>query len=367
MKCERARELLSDLYEGNIDFVLTDTVRSHIDSCPSCKHEYVRLKNMWAALSEMPDIDPPSDFRHNVILKLAQAQNEKKNSKRSLLNLNWSFIPSQLRLSKGLAMACAGVALTVLLLSVPKDTYRYAAGIFKPEIAPIDMPSRDTSVNNSPQTSVYDMAAIDKEKWVSRKLIRNALWTSVSSAQNGQNATLYTIELSKNANALVNSSSINTIKTNVYIAPYNEFNTDVIKSGMPSWKGLVTDDSSVKIPVVVDQSADTVNLLIIWTAKDMEYGQFVFLPSKNAVQSELLGQKPFNAGNSLYSELQSIARDFAVPVVVNSGLQVNITPSDTGAGTLNKELRNLLNPVNLDWLSVDNTVYVDKEYDANSE
>ena len=368
MKCERARELLSDLYEGNTDYALTDTIRSHIDSCASCKHEYNRLRSTWAALNMMPDIDPPADFRHNVMMKLAQAQSDKSNARAGLLNLNWNGFIGQLRMSKGIAAFCVSVIVTALIIVVPKDTYRYAAGIFRPDITSIDMPGRDTSINAGSHTSVYDMAAIDKEKWISRKLIRNAVWTTISSAQNGQNATLYTIELSKNAGALINSDSVNSIRTNVYIAPSNEFNIDVIKSNMPSWRGLITDDSFVTIPVVVDQTSDTVNLLVTWTVKNLEYGQFIFLPSKNVVQSELLGQgQSVDAGSSLYSELQSTARDFGLPVVVNSNLHVDITPSATGAGTLSKELRNLLSPAYLDWLIVDNAVYVDKEYIRNTE
>ncbi|WP_319586085.1 zf-HC2 domain-containing protein [uncultured Desulfobulbus sp.] len=368
MKCERAKELLSDLYEGNIDYALTDTVRSHIDSCAACKHEYNRLKSMWAALNTMPDIDPPADFRHNVILKLAQAQNDKQNAKRSLYSLKWSDFVGQLRASRKVAAVCAGVILTALLVSVPKDTYRYAAGIFRPDFAPVTMPSRDTSVNDAAQTSVYDMSAIDKEKWMSRKLIRNAVWTSISGTQNGQNATLYKIELTKNNNALVNSSSIESIRVSVYIAPNNEYNIDTIKSDMPSWTGLITNDSSVTIPVIVDQSSDTVNLLITWTTNSNEYGQFVFLPSKNVTQSDLLNQgQLIETDNNLYAELRSIAKDFGLPVVVNSNLHVDITPSAAGAGTLNKELRNLLSPVSLDWLSADNVVYVDKEYTVNNE
>jgi hypothetical protein len=323
---------------------------------------------MWAALNIMPDIDPPADFRHNVILKLAQAQSDKQNAKRSLYDLKWSDIVSQLRASRKVAAVCAGVILTALLISVPKDTYRYAAGIFRPDFTPVTMPSRDSSVNDASPSSVYDMSAIDKEKWMSRKLIRNAVWTSVSSTQNSQNTTLYKIELAKNNNALVNSSSIGAIKINVYIAPTNEYNIDTIKSDMPSWRGLITDDSSITIPVIVDQSTDTVNLLITWTTNDNEYGQFVFLPSKNIAQSDLLKQgELIDTNSSLYSELRLIAKDFGIPVVVNSNLHIDVTPSATGAGTLNKELRNLLSPVNLDWLSADNTVYVDKVYTVNNE
>lgn len=368
MKCERARELLSDLYEGNTDYVLTDTIRNHLDSCASCKHEYNRLMNMWAALNAMPEIEPPADLRHNIILKLAQAQSEKKSAGRNIFNTNWNVFVSKLHISKGVAALCASIIVTAIIIIIPRETYQYAAGIFKPDITSINMPSRDTSTGNGLRNPVYDMSAIDKEKWVSRKLIRNAIWTTIGSAQNGQNATLYTIELTKNANALINSNSIDSIKTNVYIAPSNEFNTDAIKSTMPSWRGLITDRSSVTIPVVVDQASDTMNLLVTWTANNLEYGQFIFLPSKNVVQSELLGQGQLSeAGNSLYSELQSIARDFGLPVVVNSNLQVDVTPSIIGAGTLNKELKTLLSPVGLDWLNVDNTVYVDKEYAANTE
>ncbi|MHB1458298.1 MAG: anti-sigma factor family protein [Armatimonadota bacterium] len=362
MKCERARELLSDLYDGNIDYALTDTVRSHIDSCPSCRHEYNRLISMWTALNSMPEVEPPADFRHNVILKLAQAQNDKKTTSQSQLGLNWSYFISKLRMSKGVAALCASVILTALIIAVPKDTYRYAAGIFRPDIVPVEMPSRDTSVNANSQPSVYDMGAIDKEKWMSRKMIRNSVWTTISSAQNGQEATLYTIELSRNANALVNNSSIDSIRTNVYIAPSNEFNTDVIKNNMPSWRGLITNTSTVKVPVVVDQASETVNLFVTWIANGMEYGQFIFLPSKNVAQPELLGQgQSIDADYNLYTELESIARDFGIPVVVSSNLHIEVTPSLTGAGTLNKELKILLSPLNLDWLYVDNTVYVDKQ------
>lgn len=363
MKCERARELFSDYHEGSMDYALTETIRSHMDKCASCKHEFARMESIWALLNAMPEVDPPADFRQNVLFQLAQLQNESIRARRSLFGQGLGGLLEQLRAPRGIATACAGVALAAILLLAPVSPDRYTAGIFKPDVASINLPGDRDSLDKSAKSSIYDMAAVDKEKWISRKLVRNAVWATISSKSNGSDAMLYSIDIARNPNALVNSEAVKSARVHVYLVPAGQYNTDVVRNSQPDWRGLITETSSMLVPVVVDPGEGTLDLLVVWKSRDHEYAQFIFLPPKTSAQDSVSGQsQPAGGYEDLYSGLQSAARDFGVPVIANANLHVNVSSTGLGARTLERELKNMLRPAGIDWLCADGAVYVDKEY-----
>ncbi|MHB1000377.1 MAG: zf-HC2 domain-containing protein [Armatimonadota bacterium] len=370
MRCERAKELFSDYTEGNIDYALTDTVRCHIDKCPSCKYEYSRFRSAYTALNMLPDIEPPIDFRHDVILKLARMQQEKQSIKQGIFDLSWSQLFGRSISARGIAVACTAIILAVIMLNMPDNAYRYAAGIFNPEVSIVSIPQRNESPNNS-QSAITSLTSEMKDRWVARKLIRNSVWTTVKSTQNGPDITLYTVDLSLNRSAFVNDESVNSINVKVFSIPSGQFDLDAVKNTDPFWKGAISDDSPISVPVTVYQSsgdAGSVNLLIAWKVLNHEFGQVVFLPSRIAASNDVLGLNQDMASKpNLYTALQSVSRDFCVPVIANANLHVNPAVMTMGAGNLNSELKGLLKPIDLDWLCADGAVYIDRQYKIDTE
>lgn len=71
-----------------------------------------------------------------------------------------------------------------------------------------------------------------------------------------------------------------------------------------------------------------------------------------------------SGGDDLYSTLQTIAKDYGVPVIANAYLDKKPSVVSFGKASLEEALIQTLKPVGLDWLVADRAVHVDRQYDV---
>ena len=370
MNCERARELFSDYLEGGVDHAVAALVRGHLDQCPACAREVDALKRTWGMLDMLPQLEPPVDFRHTLVMRCAKLQHEQSKSKQAGFLLNWDAFVRRLAPARAVAIACMGAILAVLLLWVPPSTYEHVASVFTPSatvINPVEQPRPANAIEASP----LSMEAERKQEWQSRKLGRNTVWISVSLKETGEGTTIYRVVLSVNEAALLPDENSQRIGASVYVLPAKQFSLEEVKLMEPEWEGNILVDSPVRVPVMlVDQSQDasSVKLLVTWRFRQREFADIILIPSRKSSRSDMFvlssGGGFGSGGGDLYSTLQTIAQDYGVPVIANATLDGNPSVVSFENASLEEALIQTLKPFKFDWLMADRTVYVDREYDV---
>jgi hypothetical protein len=124
MHCETAQEHFSDYISQELDRAMALSLENHLSSCERCREEVATLRRAWAALDEMPVVDPPMFFHENLMSRLAAQQGQVEEataSRRALWDWRALFRPRQL--------AFGAVALVILLAGAEVvQTQRAALG-----------------------------------------------------------------------------------------------------------------------------------------------------------------------------------------------------------------------------------------------
>lgn len=366
MKCEGARELFSEYLEGSLEQALSTVLRGHMDACSSCKEDYDAFRLAWGTLDSLPDIAPPVDFRHNIVMGIARAQHEQilASRQRSLSARVGAFVS---RLVPARAAAVAGVAIAVALVVLRVPDHVKVSG-----------PPLGTGMDYSVQFGQEDpptdteLAAGPKLEWQSRKLGRNSLWVSVNPKRSDDGRMLYRVMLSINGRAMFKNEVCNRIGAEVYLLPPGMYSKEEVASTNMVWHGNIINDSPVVVPVIIDRTqsqSGSVNLLVTWRFRGREFAQIVYLPSKfrgsyaKDMYSLSLNDPDYMSNHAdLYTGLQSIAEDYGVLVIANATVKDKSPVVAVGDGDLEWRLRSTLKPVGLDWAFADHAIYVDRKY-----
>ena len=364
MKCERAKELFSEYLEGSIDYALTTTVRAHIDQCNDCRSDLKAFRGAWDMIGALPEIAPPSDFRHDVVMRAARMQHEtRKVDKQGFLGVTWDYVFGRLLPARALAVACAGAILAMVLLNVPQSVFHGIVGTDRDAIVQKGrVPGTDEI-----QASPFDSGS--KEDWQSRTRIGNALWVSVTSTEFCEGNSYYELNMNINNKALVRDVT-NRIPAQVYVLPAGTYGLEPGQR-KPMWSGNVLGDSPVQltVPGISNSQGEPVpiTLLITYQLRKMHFSKVVFIPNKDSrPSSDALGLSSGLAvgERNLYAVLQAISQDYSRVIIANGSM--NRTPAvvDIGSDREDDTLRKVLKPIGLDWASIDKAVYVDRPFGA---
>ena len=373
MKCERAKELFSEYLEGGADHALTDTIRRHMGQCSSCAREFELFKQTRCMLEALPEAEPPMEFRHDVVMRVARMQHERERGTAGrILGFSWESLLGGLRPARAVAIACAFAAFAIVLLTVPDSAYDYFAGVFNPGVRIVQSVEPQQSANVVEASPLSKLESRRKHEWQARKLGRNTLWVALECEGNRDNTTLYRLMLSINPDALLPGDVTTRIGARIFLLPPNTFGDNVIESASAAWQGNILAESPVIVPVIVDQSSSrtgSVNLLVAWRFRGRDFAKIIFLPTQKQAFSARntfgfsIGDSGFSqAGTGLYPTLETVAQDYGVAVVANAYLPGNPSVLGLGEGDLDQALRKVLKPIGLDWLYADGAVYVDREY-----
>jgi len=376
MNCERAKELFSEVLEDSTASDVT-AVRGHVDECASCRREFDLFRQTWYMLGTLPEVEPPSGFRHDVVMRVARAEHERtRRAKHGAFGLGWDFLFGRLVPAHAIAIACAGAALAVILLKCPESAYEHFAGMFNPGVQ-IGESTATQRPANAIEASPLSMQSERKREWQLRKLGRNTVWVAIDPKDNGDGTTLYRLMLSINPDALLPDETTARIGARIFVLPPNQFDAaKTVESADPEWQGSILADSPVLVPVIVDQSqgrTGSVNLLIAWQFRHRDFAYTVFIPTQTSASSARdvfdfsVDRADFRpVGASLYSTLQSVARDYGVPIIANAYLTEKRPVVSFAEDSLDQALMQVLKPIGLDWLYADKAIYVDRKYDVKA-
>ena len=106
MKCKKARRLLSEYLDNDLDKATGKQVQQHLSDCDACRNEFLGLRTTKETVGQIEPLSAPEDFLFQVHKKILQ----ESGSKKILKILTWPF---RIRLPFQFATA---TALTVLLV-----------------------------------------------------------------------------------------------------------------------------------------------------------------------------------------------------------------------------------------------------------
>jgi len=367
MKCERARELMSEYLEGSIDYALTATVRAHIDKCDGCRSDIKAFQRTWDLLGTLPEVEPPSDFRHDVVMKAARMQHERRKAeKQGFLGLSWDYVFGRLLPARALVIACAGALLAAVLLNVPQ-------GIFE------EFANRDHGVITAGEgfrgAGPIEASPLSahKEEWQSRTPLSNALWVSVVSTEVSEGSSYNELILEINNKGLARDVT-NRIPAQVYVLPAGKYRLSPNDQRKPMWSGNVLGESPVQltVPAISNSHGDAapITLLVTYQFRKMNFSKIIFIPNKSARlrSSDAFG---FASGSGsclqtrnsdLYAVLQAISQDYGKTIIANGSLDRRPTVIDLSSDRIEETLRKVMKPMDLAWAHIDEAVYVDKPF-----
>ncbi len=361
MKCERARELFSEYVEGSIDYALTATVRSHIDQCDDCRSELMAFRRAWDVIGTLPEVEPPSSFRHDVVMRAARMQHEQRKSARPVfLSVIWDLLFRRLLPARAVAVAVAGALLAVIILNIGPGVVT----VFEGNGLKV---SRIHQINNAPADATQAYA---KTAWKSRNILSNALWVSLEFTDFGDGNSYCQLGLTINNDALARGTT-NRIPAQVYILPPNKFGVEAGGPQKPVWSGNVLGESPVHVAVPSISSSSgkptPVTLLITYQFRKMNFAKIVFIPTDNTCSASTDAIALYNGGatltgRDLYDSLQTVSQSRGLAIIANGSLHRRAGAVDLRSTSNEDVMRNMLEPIDLAWAFIDNAVYVDREF-----
>ncbi len=381
MKCGEAKELFSDYLEGCMDYSLMAAVREHIEECSDCGQSFDAFKQTWAALGTLPDVEPPYNLRHDIVMRIARAEHEKAmRAKQGTFGLTWSYMLARLVPARAIAIACAGVALAFALLKVPSTIENMRVGGSSQQIVAEQSTSgqtQTTSLAEASLLSAHENAM--REQWRNRKLHSNTLWITAPPIDISKDQILYQIMLSINTDALVREATAR-IAAEVYLIPDRSdrqviLDTENLQGAKLVWKGDVVYGQDCVLPWPVYRSAQRKGadkLLVTWTFRKRHFAQIIFIPTKKPSENvqgilDLSMDADFSrTGSNLYLILDRISQDYGVMIIANAQLKQTPPALDSGTQTLEDALRKTLLPVGLTWRWFDNAIHIDKDLENPS-
>ncbi len=373
MKCERVREIFSEYIQGELGNELTADVSLHVESCASCGAELKLLRQTWGMLDALPEVEPPVDFRHDVVMRIARLQHERSTktfaaTQQSIWDmLRIRFSPSMSRV----ALTCAAAVLASFVLKIPQNAYQYVSSALVPGFTVTQNADTDKVSDGLDTSTMHQLSSDRKHEWMSNKLGRNSLWIDVSSKVDTDGRILYRVLLSINKDGLMDADTTKRIGANVYLLPPGSYTPDAVQSAQAIWSGSIITDSPVLVPVIVDKaqsSAGSVNLLVTWRFHQRDFAQMIFIPSmeqgsqNNVYSTPIDSAARMSGSDDLYSGLQKIAQYYGVPVIVNANLDTKSVIAECGRGSVDEALTSALKPNGLNWLVADKVVYVDRRH-----
>lgn len=357
MKCERAKELFSEYVEGSIDYALTATVRSHINQCHACRTDLKSFLKTWDAIGTLPEVEPPSSFRHDAVMRAARLQHEQRKPAR------YGFVSAirdsgfgRLTPVRAIAIATAGAALAVVALSLSSV-----------------MDGKNPLLSALGRLSIgWTETVNDKDKWLSKRTWGNKLWVSLEVREFGPGSVYYEVVLEINNKALPEiENKVDRIACTAYVLPPNNFGLDDGDLRGPVWAGDVRQQSPVHIavPGISSSSVDPtpVTLLIRYQLRTMSFSKIVFIPTENSsgrssdAMNLYTGSVAKSAAENLYSSLQSLSQRNGVAVIANVLRVVPSMPANLKPGKTENVMRELCSDEGgLAWAFIDNAIYVDR-------
>ncbi len=135
MRCRKVRSFLSTYSKGELTDSLTDKVRTHLESCPSCRREEMVVRSVSSLVEELPRLETSDDFNTRLLQRISRQELADKKTK--------AYLPGAI--PRFGTMRLATVAATAMLLLVTVIGFNYSDTIFGPSSAPFVLTETNAS------------------------------------------------------------------------------------------------------------------------------------------------------------------------------------------------------------------------------
>jgi hypothetical protein len=312
MKCDRAQELFSDYFEGNLERPMAFTLEHHLSECPACERDFQKFSDAWAMLDAIPEVEVPLGFRASVMERI-EAQEAARKQKAWSIDLSKVF-GAGVKLRPVAALAAVAL-FAVMLVQHPQtssiDTGKAIPGI--PKIKVIGPENNYTISSLSPEESSN----------------KRGLEVQVKALSNG-----YNLHFVPEHGASINA------RAHAFSEVPAVFGDDTQRSGM------LIMDQNLMFDRTHDVQTNANVVLVTWEYDSKVRSEIMILPSK--LVSEKAG-KPFSVSNT-YGVIVFAEPDLSGTV---SNIELSDADVNTAAETLTKDL-------GIDWRPLVNAIRVVK-------
>jgi len=74
MNCKKIKKLINPYIDRVLDAESAQQVEEHLESCPTCREEYLRLKGMVDSLNSVSQVSVPQNLSQSIMAKISQKE-----------------------------------------------------------------------------------------------------------------------------------------------------------------------------------------------------------------------------------------------------------------------------------------------------
>jgi len=134
VNCGKWRDLASEYVEGTLPPPMREVMANHVKTCPSCQEDEKILHGLYAAMSDLPEVDPPSFFADKVMARIEREQAAGPWWQRMLAGL-----PNLGRTVFGVGLASAAAVAVVWCINRPVNVNSLLKATLMPDAASLSI------------------------------------------------------------------------------------------------------------------------------------------------------------------------------------------------------------------------------------
>ncbi|MBA7511040.1 hypothetical protein ES705_03030 [subsurface metagenome] len=107
MNCQKIKKLLNPYIDQALDAETAQQVEEHLKSCPACRQEYRKLKEIATSLNSFPQVSAPQNITQTIMARIYEDKIQVRTSWADHLK-RWAFAPRfSFRLAGSIALTTA--------------------------------------------------------------------------------------------------------------------------------------------------------------------------------------------------------------------------------------------------------------------
>jgi len=74
MNCQKIKKIINPYIDKTLNADMAKQVGEHLESCPACHKEYLKLKQVVSTLTSISPQPAPADFTQSIMAKISQKE-----------------------------------------------------------------------------------------------------------------------------------------------------------------------------------------------------------------------------------------------------------------------------------------------------
>ncbi len=91
MNCHKIKKLINPYIDQALETETAQQIEGHLKSCPACRQEYQRLKEIATSLNSFPQVSVPQNLTQTIMAKISQEEIQIQSSWMDQLKKRFSF------------------------------------------------------------------------------------------------------------------------------------------------------------------------------------------------------------------------------------------------------------------------------------